>query len=385
VAIVAVLIGLRLSEPEMMYFDEVYFVPSARDLLSGNGLGEVTHPPLAKELMALSIWLFGDSPLSWRLPSMASGSALVGIIFMLMRVLGASRAAAVVCAVLVAVDGLCLTQARVGTLNAPSVAFGCGALLCALRGRPFVAGALLGGATACKFIGLGFLPLVVWCLFRESADRCGRYEAVKVVLKSSAIAMLIYLGALGISGWLGHATLAELMSYQREIFSHHLFDANLPHRYQSPWWTWPLSIRPIWYGYEELGGSGLVRAIFCIANPVSSVVVGLGVVMLLVRILRRQKVSLGESLAVSGYVLQFLPWALSPRTTMYHYYYPALVFGLLLFCLEIDRLRSGWRQGVMVVCTALAIGMFMYWYPLWTALPMSYESYRARVWFKEWI
>ena len=59
------------------YFDEVHYLPAARELLM---LGEFTnreHPLVGKELIALGIALFGDNPVGWRLlPTLFGALAL---------------------------------------------------------------------------------------------------------------------------------------------------------------------------------------------------------------------------------------------------------------------------------------------------------------------
>src|SRR4051794_23839377 len=61
IAHVALMVGL--ASPPKFVFDEVHYVPAARQML---GLAPATpqlnpmHPPLVKELIALSIRTFGD-------------------------------------------------------------------------------------------------------------------------------------------------------------------------------------------------------------------------------------------------------------------------------------------------------------------------------------
>jgi predicted membrane-bound dolichyl-phosphate-mannose-protein mannosyltransferase len=53
----------------------VHYVPAARQMLEPVLPGPLLnpmHPPLAKELMAVSIRVFGDVPLGWRYPSVLS-------------------------------------------------------------------------------------------------------------------------------------------------------------------------------------------------------------------------------------------------------------------------------------------------------------------------
>src|SRR6185437_12495204 len=77
----ALLIGV--TTPEKFYFDEVHYVPAARQMLEPvmpQPMLNPMHPPLAKQLIALSLHVFGDNPLGWRYPSTLFGAlALVAI------------------------------------------------------------------------------------------------------------------------------------------------------------------------------------------------------------------------------------------------------------------------------------------------------------------
>jgi hypothetical protein len=78
VAHLALLVGV--TTPEKFYFDEVHYVPAARQMLEPvlpSPLLNPMHPPLAKELMAVSIRVFGDVPLGWRYPSVLFGSLAI--------------------------------------------------------------------------------------------------------------------------------------------------------------------------------------------------------------------------------------------------------------------------------------------------------------------
>jgi Gpi18-like mannosyltransferase/predicted membrane-bound dolichyl-phosphate-mannose-protein mannosyltransferase len=50
---------IGLSSPQEMYFDEIYHARTAGEYLEGRDAYEFTHPPLGKELMALSVRAFG--------------------------------------------------------------------------------------------------------------------------------------------------------------------------------------------------------------------------------------------------------------------------------------------------------------------------------------
>ena len=74
----ALMIGL--TTPDKINFDEVHYVPAAKQLLEPgvpNPLLNPMHPPLAKEFMALSIRAFGDNSLGWRYPSVVFGALAI--------------------------------------------------------------------------------------------------------------------------------------------------------------------------------------------------------------------------------------------------------------------------------------------------------------------
>lgn len=100
-----------LGNPAELVYDEKFPVTTARYLLQRVPYRN-THLPLAGELIAISIRLFGDRPWSWRLPDALTGIALVGITYLLGRRLFNSRLASALAAILVTCDGLFLVESR---------------------------------------------------------------------------------------------------------------------------------------------------------------------------------------------------------------------------------------------------------------------------------
>src|SRR5436309_3100564 len=79
----ALLVGV--TTPEKFYFDEVHYVPAARQMLEPvmpSPMLNPMHPPLAKQLIALSIHTFGDGPLGWRYPAVLFGSLAVVAVYL---------------------------------------------------------------------------------------------------------------------------------------------------------------------------------------------------------------------------------------------------------------------------------------------------------------
>ena len=79
----AMLVGI--TTPEKFYFDEVHYVPAARQMLEPvmpQPMLNPMHPPLAKQLIALSIHSFGDVPLGWRYPAVLFGALAIVAVYL---------------------------------------------------------------------------------------------------------------------------------------------------------------------------------------------------------------------------------------------------------------------------------------------------------------
>ncbi len=72
----------RIELPEHPNFDEHYYVPAALNFLQLQDIGNIEHPPLGKELIAVGIAFFGDNPLGWRIASSVFGALTLVAVFL---------------------------------------------------------------------------------------------------------------------------------------------------------------------------------------------------------------------------------------------------------------------------------------------------------------
>jgi dolichyl-phosphate-mannose--protein O-mannosyl transferase len=158
-----------------LIFDEAYYVNAARVLLglpmqegahyAGAPVGldpNLEHPPLGKLLIALSMLVFGDSGVGWRLPSILAGLGALAALYFVVRATGESARFGLLVVGLVAFENLSIVHGRIGTLDmlvlAPMLV---GAWL-ALRQRWLLAGAAMGVAFLVKLTALyGLLALLM--------------------------------------------------------------------------------------------------------------------------------------------------------------------------------------------------------------------------------
>src|SRR6266478_4858774 len=71
------------------------------------------HPPLAKELMAVSIRVFGDVPLGWRYPSVLFGSLAIVAIYLCGLALFTAQGPAVASALIAFFNQMVFVQSRI--------------------------------------------------------------------------------------------------------------------------------------------------------------------------------------------------------------------------------------------------------------------------------
>jgi dolichyl-phosphate-mannose-protein mannosyltransferase len=118
-ALAAVVTLVRLGVPPTIVFDETYYVEDARAMLTtGVEGGFAVHPPLGKWVIATGMRVAGDTPAGWRLGGALLAVLAVGATVELGRRLTGRVGLGVVAGLLVLLDGVWLTLARLAMLDA---------------------------------------------------------------------------------------------------------------------------------------------------------------------------------------------------------------------------------------------------------------------------
>ena len=255
----------------LLVFDEAYYVNAARNIAGirppagatydDDPLGDdpnAEHPQLAKLVMAGSIELFGDGPFAWRLGSLICGSLAILGLYALVRAAGGGPWVALGAATLAACDNLLLVHARIGTLDVYAVAAMVWAAVAYLRGRPLVAGALIGvGACAKEVAPYGLVALALFETLSWLADRTELRYRLWRLGACAVTAAVVFIGLLGVldeiappfadatheavtGGPLGH--IAHIVSYAAQQTSPHG-----PTGIASYPWQWIFDYKPIDY------------------------------------------------------------------------------------------------------------------------------------------
>src|SRR5207244_2265480 len=160
----------------------------------------------------------------------------------------------------------------------------------------------------------------------------------------------------------------SLDELQVQMFSYH-FNLQAGHPAASPWWSWPLDLKPVWF-YGSPGWDGnLVAAIYNGGNPVLFWAGVPAIVACGVLAWRRRSAAL--VLIVAAFAFQFLPWTRIERATFQYHYLTAVLFAMIAIAYLVDealRNRAYQALGVAFLVAAAVVGV-MIW-PLGAAWPM---------------
>ena len=308
--------GLLLGQPcqspcrhagqHTLIFDEAYYVNAARVIAglrppAGDHYADAPagtdpnaeHPEGVKLIMAAAIEAFGDGPFAWRIGSLLMGSIAILGMWALVRAAGGGRWSALGAASLMACDNLLLVHGRIGTLDIYVVAAMVWGVALYLRGRPLLAGLVLGIADCFKEVAP--YALVVLALVELGRVAVGgrdgrgppqwRWQPAARRLWVTALTSIgVFLVLLGVMDRIAtpyadseaklitggpFAHLAHMISYAANLTSPHG-----PQGIASYPWQWLLDLKPITYLRinPSLPGDGLyaihpVTAFFGLISP----------------------------------------------------------------------------------------------------------------------
>ena len=368
VALTLFLVGI--SSAKDIYFDETWYVPTAREWLKSGEILHQEHPPLAKFLIAAGMAIFGDTPFGWRFMSAVFGAVtLVGVMVWTYALLE-SIPAAIWVATVTFLDGVLFVQARIAMLDVFLLAFmsfALGFFTLSLKQTSkrieiiyvIATGICLGLAGACKwsgwFLAYGLLAFVLLnMLLRHWRVRFDDPRTTDFYLPDVRFAWRPVNAVIGfgVAPFLAyfvcylpqviHArSLFEFYATHKrmiEIMSGHSPD----HPYMSLWYTWPVMSRPIWYLFDAPGANASgwsaehpAQAVVGLANRAVLFFGELALMLAIARWLGRRE--LGPAIVVVAFFSQFLPWALNPKgLEFFYYFFPSIIclgpaLGLALF------------------------------------------------------
>jgi dolichyl-phosphate-mannose-protein mannosyltransferase len=399
----------RLGIPPAIYFDEIHYVPAARKMLEMVSANP-EHPLLGKEIIAASIWWLGDKPFAWRLPSALFGAFGLFAFGRLVWWASLRRFAAIAAMLLLATSFAWFVQSRIAMLDMMMAGLGMTALwqlavaarqpARMARWRLMLAGVLLGLAMGTKWsiAPAAMLPGLAFLVFRFR-DHGRRLLVESGTRPLSGIAL--WEAAL----WLGVLPLAVYWAtyWRAFVYPLHPTDPLAPlawhrymldlqdsvtklHPYRSIWPDWMVNWRAVWYFFEP--ADRVQRYVLLVGNPFS-MLAGLPALLwcLWAGLWRRRDDAL---VFAALYLASLGMWAVTTKPIQFYYHYllpGSFLMGCLALALDQIRAKGGAWRWLALALLAVAIGMFIWFYPVISAADVHGDkrSYLQWTWLDSWI
>ena len=294
-----------------------------------------------------------------------------------------------------------------------------------------------------EFLVLGFLEFMLVAKAQHSGSdlmhdsRNRRMLALRLygsLALVGGLSVLVYEAAFLPNYWFGWwRGISDQLAYYA---SHYKQDINMGahgNPYDSNWWSWPLMLRPVLY-WPVLGrpffdwhdSEFWSAEILALGNPV--ICWGVLAAIPLFALGERTRRSVAGAFIVAGYALYLAMWIPITRYKFVYHYMPALYLGFLALAAVLaecwEGKRKGWEHAVLILSLApaallgfgttpgLAVAVatalsytalrwfdpglagkfvcvlfvaatliaFIYFFPIWTGLPLTPSEFKARMW-----
>jgi len=161
-------------------------------------------------------------------------------------------------------------------------------------------------------------------------------------------------------GW----SLDEISS---QMFGYH-FNLTAGHPASSPWWSWPLDLKPVWFYSHSYDGRQLA-VIYNGGNPILFWAGIPAIAWCAVQAWRRRSVAL--VLLVAAFAFQYLPWTRIDRATFHYHYLSAALIAMIAVAYVVDEGLRSWAYRSLAIAflfAAAVAGLLIF--PLGSALAM---------------
>lgn len=390
------------------YFDEIYFARSAYEYVNNIPVMEWVHPPLGKLIQMIPILFLGMNTFAYRLMGNITGIIMIAVIYSLAKTIFKNRKYAILAASLMTFDTFHFVQTRMGTVDSFLV------LLMMLSGlfmykyllldkydsvKPklknlFLSGLFFGLATCVKwtglYLGLGLAIMFFGKMIRDIIkDKKISKQYIKITLSCLIFFILIPV-TIYISSYLLFPnvcpnpvdSISAIIEQIKGMFTYHS-TLTESHPFESPWYTWPLMLKPVWY-YVGYPGIGLKSTIVGIGNPAIWWFGIIGIIYTLIASLRKRKL---ENVFLIVMILSlWLPYAFIGRSMFLYHYFPVLPFLILAIVALLKWIREIFKTKlVTILYLIVVIILFIWFYPVVSGSVMPETYIDSLKWLSTWV
>ncbi|MBR3049283.1 MAG: glycosyltransferase family 39 protein [Bacilli bacterium] len=356
------------------YFDEVYFARTAYEYTHGIKAYEWVHPPLGKIIQAIPIKLSNTfAPFYYRFMGNIAGIIMIIVMYLFCKSMFKSTKLSVLGALIMTFDTFHFAQTRMGTVDSFLVLF---IMLSYFNMYKYInndkiknlllSGLFFGLSLCVKWIGLisGVGLAIMFFIHIIKNKKIN----IKLLSKASIffiiIPLILYFGIYILFPRninMNMKNIPDIVANNKDMYNYH---SNLKdtHPFSSPWYSWPISYRPVWYyqGEGDSLGYGTITGIGNIVIWWFSIITFIYTLIMLFK--RKDKEAL---VIVCGALSIWLPYIFIGRCMfLYHYFsvLPFMMLSIVYFFKDINKKLN--TDMVMYTYIVLFISFFIIYYPV---------------------
>ena len=387
------------------YFDEIYHARTAWEHIENIDPYEITHPPLGKILIGVGIRIFGMNPFGWRFMGNIFGIMMLPLMYLFAKRIFKNSACATISMLLMCFDFMHFSQTRIATIDSFSVFF---IMLMyyimymyydsdetdikKLLPMLFACGVAFGLGIATKWIcvyaGAGLAVLFAMATVKKAKRGMPWFKVcLWCVLFFIVIPFAIYFASYApyfSSDPYGRSAFEIFFGNQEYMLSYH-GKLEATHPFQTPWYHWPLVVRPIWF-FGAVPGipEGMVSSIVSFGNPL----IWWAATAAAVALIFKKKKTPAQWFVIIGYLSQYLPWVFIGRIVFIYHYFASTPFIILALTFAFKYFMEKYKKGFILPIAFLAVsaGLFVMFYPVLSGMLVSEEYVRTfLLWFPSWV
>lgn len=181
----------------------------------------------------------------------------------------------------------------------------------------------------------------------------------------------------------GITDVKSFFEYQKRMYDYHS-KLEATHDFTSKWYTWPIMQKPMWF-YVAYHADGSYGTISCLGNPaIWWLSIGTSVFTLIYSLIKRDKNGL---MLIAMIAATWLTYAVIGRVMFIYHYFITLPFAMLTIVFAVHKLVE-WKKAfncVIVGLTMIFLACFVYFYPVYSGMPVDREYIENTKLNKTWI
>lgn len=386
----------EISYLNSTYFDEIYFARTAYDYANGLEAYEWTHPPLGKLLQAIPVKLFNTmAPFYYRLMGNIAGILMIAVMYFFGLAFFKKRKYAIFSSLLMYFDCFHFAHTRMGTVDSFLVLFIMLSYYFMYKHlvsnnkknkNLFLSGLFFGLSTSVKWTGLlaGLGLAVLYFGNMIVKKRKPLKLLLKGVLFFIVIPSIIYISCYLIfpKNVINYTNSIEKIIDQNISMYNYHSKLEATHYFSSPWYTWPLSYKPVWY-YNNIVDEYHRGTITGVGNIAVWWIGIISFLYLIIRLFRKKDIT---TLTIIIAVLSmWIPYIFIGRIMFLYHYFPVLPFIMLAIVTLFHDINEKLKKDfVMIIYIIIVISLFIIYYPAISGIVTSNNYLEQLKLFSSW-